>query len=231
MDACTTRRTVAQRQLSSGPPLITRSTCGPASRLNSVRVPATDNGAVRLFLAVAVTIVIIGTAGCRRPSPTAQHSQSAAGQSNPYDRIISEMTRSKVDNLIELENKERRAIGVFSPQQLYDEYTRNQFAAEANFDGQFVKVVGPLVGIRRDDLNAGVLRLGLGPTYASGASIEARFNPEDEGPLKGLTVGQVVAVIGSPQYDATDGLLLLRCMIAPPEDGPKSAQSRKPSNP
>jgi hypothetical protein len=174
---------------------------------------------------VAATIVIIGAAGCRRHSSTAQHSQAAAGQANPHDRIMSEMTRSKVDNLIELENKERRAIGVFSPQQLYDEYMRNQFAAEANFDGQFVKVVGPLVGIRLDDLDAGVLRLGLGPTYAPGASIEARFNPEDEGPVKELTVGQVVSVIGAPQYDATDGLLLLRCMIAPPEDAPKSLSS------
>jgi hypothetical protein len=185
---------------------------------------------VRLSLLVAVTIVTIGTAGCRRPSPKAQDSQAAASQANPHDQLVSELTRSKAGDLLQLENEERRPIGVFSPQQLYDEYTRNQVAAESNFNGQFVKVVGPLVGIRRDDPDVGVLRLGLGPTYAPGASIEARFSPEDEGPLKELTVGQVVSVVGSPQYDATDGLLLLRCMIAP-EDAPKSPPSPMPSRP
>lgn len=139
------------------------------------------------------------------------------------------MTRSKAQDILELEYKERRPIGVVSPQQLYDAFTRNLFAAEANYEGQFVKVVGPLVGIRRDDSDGSILKLGLGPTYAPGASIDARFAREDEEPLKNLTIGQVVSIIGSPRHDATDGLLLILCMVAPQENIPaKSVASPKP---
>jgi hypothetical protein len=92
-----------------------------------------------------------------------------------------------------------------------------------------VTVVGPLVGIQRDNLDVAVLKLGLGPTYAPGASIDAIFNFEDEGSLKDLTMGEVVSVIGSPRHDATDGLVLLRCMITPRENVPaKSVASQKP---
>jgi putative nucleic acid binding protein len=159
---------------------------------------------------VLLVLATIDFAACRRPS------HSADPQPNPSDRIPASTT-TRSNNLFQLETMERRAIGVVSPQQLYDEYSRSQFAAESNYDGQFVKVVGPLIGIRRDSLDAAVLRLGLGPTYAPGAAIDARFNREDEGPLKDLQLDQVVAIIGSPRYDATDGLVLLRCMIAPRE--------------
>ena len=160
-----------------------------------------------LVLLVAATIDF---PACRQPS------HSAGRQPDPSDQIAASTT-TRPDNLPRFETMERRAIGVVSPQQLYDEYTRSQFAAESNYDGQFVKVVGPLIGIRRDRLDAAVLRLGLGPTYAPGAAIDARFNREDEEPLKDLKLDQVVAVIGSPRYDATDGLVLLRCMVAPRE--------------
>lgn len=115
-------------------------------------------------------------------------------------------------------NQDRRPIGMFSPQQLYDEYTRSVLAAESNYDGQFVKVVGPLVGMHRDELNGAVLRLGLGETYAPGAGIDARFAAEDEEPLKDLKLNQLISVIGSPRRDATNGLVLLRCMLAPDKD-------------
>jgi hypothetical protein len=152
----------------------------------------------------------IDFAACRqRPHP-------ADSQPNPHDQIAASTT-ARSQSLLPLETMERRAIGVVSPQQLYDAYTRNQSAAESNYDGQFVKVVGPLIGLGRDSLDTAVLRLGLGESYAPGAAIEARFNREDEGPLKDLKLDQVVAVIGSPRYDATDGLVLLRCMVAPRE--------------
>jgi hypothetical protein len=152
---------------------------------------------------------MIGFAACNR-TPSAGH------QPNLSDQVVpSTMTRS--GSLPQFEHAERRPIGVVSPQQLYDAFTRNQFSAESNFEGQFVKVVGPLLGIRRDNSDVAVLRLGLGPTYAPGAAIDARFDRPDEGPLKDLTVDQVVAVIGSPRHDATDGLVLLRCLLAPTE--------------
>jgi hypothetical protein len=136
--------------------------------------------------------------------------------------------KSKANDVLDLAYTERRPIGVVSPQQLYDAFTRNLFAAEANYEGQFVKVVGPLVAMRRDS-DVAILKLGLGPTYAPGASIDAQFNREDEGPFKDLTIGQVVSVIGSPRHDATDGLVLLRSMIAPSEHlPPKSTASSKP---
>lgn len=163
----------------------------------------------RAILVLLVTATI-DFAACGQPSTP------PGRRPNPSDQTGGIMTRS--NNLLELETMERRAIGVVSPQQLYDEYTRSQFAAESNYDGRFIKVVGPLIGIGRDGLDAAVLRLGLGPTYAPGAAIDARFNREDEGPLKDLKLDQVVAVIGSPRYDATDGLVLLRCMVAPRED-------------
>jgi len=157
-----------------------------------------------LGLLVAATI---GFAACSRTPP-------AGHQPNPHDQIVAgTLTRS--GSLPELEHAERRAIGVVSPQQLYDAFTRNQFSAESNYEGQFVKVVGPLVEVRRDNSDVAVLRLGLGPTYAPGASIDARFDREDEGPLKDLAVGQVISVIGSPRHDATDGLVLLRCLLDP----------------
>jgi hypothetical protein len=157
-----------------------------------------------LGLLVAVTI---GVAACSRTPP-------AGHQPNPHDQIVAGTT-TRSGSLPQLEHAERRPIGVVSPQQLYDAFTRNQFSAESNYEGQFVEVVGPLVGMRQDNSDVAVLRLGLGPTYAPGASIDARFDREDEGPLKDLVVGQVVSVIGSPQHDATDGLVLLRCMVAP----------------
>ena len=148
---------------------------------------------------------------CRLP-PNAP----AGDQSNPPDQIVASRT-TRLGSLLQLEYSERRPIGVVSPQQLYDAFTRNQFAAESNYEGQFVKVVGPLIGMRQNNSDVAVLKLGLGPTYAPGASIDARFDREDEGPLKDLVVGQVVSVIGSPRHDATDGLVLLRCMVAPVE--------------
>ena len=160
----------------------------------------------RLILVLLLAAMIDGAA-CRRTPP-------ADNQPKPYDQIVASAT-TRSGSLLQLEHAERRPIGVVSPQQLYDAFTRNQFSAESNYEGQFVKVVGPLVGMRQDNSDVAVLRLGLGPTYAPGASIDARFDREDEGPLKDLVVGQVVAVIGSPQHDATDGLVLLRCMVAP----------------
>lgn len=160
---------------------------------------------------VLLVAAMIDFAACRQPPNSAGH------QPNRSDQIAASTT-TRSENLLHLETMERHAIGVVSPQQLYDEYTRSQFAAESNYDGQFVKVVGPLIGIRRDSLDAAVLRLGLGPTYAPGTAIDARFNREDEGPLKDLKLGQVVAVIGTPRYDATEGLVLLRCIIAPRDE-------------
>ena len=161
-----------------------------------------------LVLLVAATIDV---AACRQPP------NSTLRQPNRADQIAASTT-TRSNKLVPLETMERRAIGVVSPQQLYDEYTRSRVAAESNYDGQFIKVVGPLIGIGRDRLDTAVLRLGLGRTYAPGAAIDARFNREDEGPLKDLKLDQVVAVIGSPRYDATDGLVLLRCLIAPREE-------------
>lgn len=161
----------------------------------------------------AVVLLLAATidfAACSQPSRSAGRQPSSSDQ-------IAASTTTRSETVLPLETMERRAIGVVSPQQLYDEYTRSRPAAESNYDGQFVKVVGPLIELRRDSLDAAVLRLGLGPTYAPGAAIDARFNREDEGPLNDLTLGQVVAVIGSPRYDATDGLVLLRCMVAPRE--------------
>ena len=143
----------------------------------------------------------IGAQGCRQPHPSQEPAGESPRESPPID----------------VEHKELQAIGVTSPQQLYDVFNRSRSAAESNYDGQFVKVVGPLVGMRRDDGGA-VLQLGLGPTYAPGASIDARFEREDEEPLKDLKLDQVVSVIGSPRYDAVNGLVLLRCMIAPAEE-------------
>jgi hypothetical protein len=165
------------------------------------------------FRRSVIALVTIGAAGCRQPAQ--QTPQSMATAVPTHDRAIRETA-------------ERRAIGVASPQQLYDAYTRNRISAEANYDGQFVKVIGPLVGVERDDPDATVLRLGLGATYASGASIAARFNREDEGPLKDLTVGQVVSVIGSPRYDATDGLVLVRCLLAPRADTLATGDAARP---
>jgi hypothetical protein len=166
---------------------------------------------MKIAILVLLVAATIDCAACRQPS------HSAVPQPNPSDQIAASIT-TQSKTVLSLETVERRAIGVVSPQQLYDEYTRSQFAAESNYDGQFVKVVGPVAEILRDSLDAAVLRLGLGPTYAPGAAIDARFSREDEAPLKDLKLGQVVAVIGSPRYDATDGLVLLRCMVAPRED-------------
>jgi hypothetical protein len=141
---------------------------GPVDRL-------TFQGVLGMKSAILVLRVaaMIDVAACRGPS------HSAGRQPNPSDQIAASTT-ARSNNVLSLETLERRAIGVVSPQQLYDEYTRSQFAAESNYDGQFLKVVGPLIGIGRDRLDAAVLRLGLGPTYAPGAAIDARFNREDE---------------------------------------------------
>jgi hypothetical protein len=163
------------------------------------------------LVGLAGALVVFGA--CRqRPEP-------ASDPPNADAPIVAERTRSKPNDVLDLEYKERRPIGVVSPQQLYDAFTRNLIAAEANYEGQFVKVVGPLVGMRRD-ADVAILKIGLGATYAPGASIDAQFNREDEGPFKDLTIGQVVSVIGSPRHDATDGLVLLRSMIAPSENLP-----------
>jgi hypothetical protein len=155
---------------------------------------------MRALQLVLLIVSTVSVPGCRQPGSP----QQVAGESR----------RERPD--VEPENRERRAIGVTTPQQLYDVYNRSRSAAEANYDGQFVKVVGPLVGVRRDGAGT-VLQLGLGPTYAPGASIDARFDGEDEEPLRDLKLDQVVSVIGSPRYDAANGVVLLRCLIAPPE--------------
>jgi hypothetical protein len=152
---------------------------------------------LRLVLLIVSTVSLHS---CRQPNPQ----PNVAGESRRESQVV------------EPENTERRPIGVTTPQQLYDVYNRSRSAAESNYDGQFVTVVGPLVGIRHDDAGT-VLQLGLGPTYAPGASIDARFDREDEAPLRDVKLDQVVSVIGSPRYDAANGLVLLRCMIAPPD--------------
>ena len=154
------------------------------------------------LLRTLAALAAISLLACR-PQPSPVGRATIAGETNPDDKTIAEMSRST--KLLDLEGQDRRAIAVVSPQQLYDDHTRNRFAAESNYDGQFVKVVGPLVGMRRDDFDVAVLRLGLGPTYAPDAAINARFNLEDEGPLKELKLDQIVSVIGSPQYDAAAG--------------------------
>jgi hypothetical protein len=175
---------------------------GRVDRLSCQDIPGMTRA---MLLLLAATIDV---AACRQPPHPA-----GSGPIPTDQRVASTVTRSTR----QLDTTQRRAIGVVTPQQLYDAYTRSRVAAESNYDGQFVKVVGPLIEIRRDRIDTAVLRLGLGTSYAPGAAIDARFNREDEGPLKDLKLDQVVAVIGSPRYDATDGLVLLRCIVAPPE--------------
>src|SRR5438552_3770148 len=100
---------------------------------------------MRSALVLLLVAAINFTIGCsQQPGPV-------GGQPKPSgDVVASTMGQSK--SPLQLEKTERRPVGVVSPQQLYDEYTRNQVAAEANYDGQFIKVVGLLIGLQRDDL-------------------------------------------------------------------------------